>query len=622
MYKRFTPILLYLITLTLLFTACGSQQGTTTGSSNVGKSDTVLIQDAKTKMLSTFQKASAEDYVPAQLIVKAKEGIKTSQTINIHKSKGASLVKNLATLPSGTIQLVSLNDGVDIKSAMQSYMSDPNIEYAEPNYKRYIRATTPNDTYFSQQWALWNTGAFAGGTAGADIKAPLAWDYSRGSDRLVVAVIDTGVDYNHEDLFGKIWQNTGEICTNGIDDDGNGYVDDCFGWNFVNNNRDPIDDNGHGTHCAGIIGATTNNNLGISGILWNVKIMPLKSLSASGGGSVADAVLALNYAVRMGARIVNASYGSNTFSQAEYDSISNANDNGVLFIAAAGNDSNNNDFTPHYPSNYGLPNIISVAASDQRDNIASFSNFGPNSVHVAAPGVYILSLIPNNRFENKDFWPGTSMATPQVVGLAGLIMTQPEYVSQAFSIYQIRAIIETYVDRLTAFENKVNTSGRINAYKSVTSLLSPTNLQVSTSGPTSVEPLRVILNWRNNGTGLDNIRIERMRSGVDTNFVEIAQVSPDATTYTDNAVVGEATYTYRIRGYKGFTQWYVPTAQKTVYTFYTNSVSITTPPVPTSFGGGSGCSVVSSTNTVRSYDLIFSALFVAVVFLLVRRKIS
>ncbi|MCX8027439.1 MAG: S8 family serine peptidase [Thermodesulfovibrionales bacterium] len=619
MHRRLKPFLILLVIFALFINACGSQQGVTTGS-DTSKTVAIATPDVKSKIISTFEKASSEDYVPDQLIVKIKGDIKNAQVSDLHKSKGVSFVKNLAVLPNGTIQLVSLNKGSDIKSAIQSYMSDASVEYAEPNYKRYIKATTPNDIYFSQQWALWNTGSFAGGTAGADIKAPLAWDYSKGSNSLIVAVIDTGVDYNHEDLFGKIWQNAGENCNNGIDDDGNGYIDDCFGWDFANNDKDPIDDHGHGTHCAGIIGATTNNSLGISGILWNVKIMPLKFLDSEGSGTVAGAISALNYAVRMGAKIINASYASNTFSQAEYDSISAANERGVLFIAAAGNESVNNDFTPSYPNSYGLPNIISVAASDQTDNIASFSNFGPNSVHVAAPGVYILSLIPNNGFTNKDFWPGTSMAAPHVVGLAGLIMTQSEYVSQAFSIYQIRAIIETYVDSLTAFAGKINTGGRINAYKSVTSLLSPTNLQVSSSGPTSVEPLRVHLTWQNNGTGLDNIRIERMRTGVDSNFVEIAQVSPTSTTYTDNAVVGEATYTYRVRGYKGFTQWYVPTAQKTVYTFYTNSASITTPVVPTHFGGGGGCSVVSATKGIDGYDVVIPVIFMMVGLYLIRKK--
>ncbi|MFQ3573645.1 MAG: S8 family serine peptidase [Thermodesulfovibrionales bacterium] len=615
MFKRSRQSLSCLIILFLFIVSCGSQQ-TTTSDSGIVRSSAI---NAKSNIFSTLEKTSPEDYVKGQLIVKLK-GQKALRSVDIHRSKGASFIKNLAVLPTGTIQLVSLKEDADIKSAIESYMSDPDVEYAEPNYKRYIRATIPNDTYFSQQWGLWNTGAFAGGTAGADIKAPLAWDYSKGNNSLIVAVLDTGVDYNHEDLYGKIWINTGEICTDGIDNDGNGFVDDCYGWDFRNNDNDPMDDHGHGTHVSGIIGAATNNSNGIAGIMWNVRLMPLKFLGKNGEGTTAAAVLALNYAVSNGAKIINASYGSNTFSQAEYDSILNANNNGVLFIAAAGNDAANNDFTPSYPCSYGLPNIISVAASDQRDNIATFSNFGPNKVDVAAPGVYILSLIPNNGYSNKDFWPGTSMATPHVVGLAGLVMTQNEYAAQGFSIYQIRAIVETYADQLPAFIGKIRTGGRINSYRSVTALLSPTNLQVSTSGPTSAEPLRVNLSWQNNATGLDIIRIERMQEGVDSNFKEIAQVSPSLNTYTDNDVKGETRYQYRVRGYKSFTQSYIPSTQRDIYTFYTNTVTITTPHVPTSFSGGGGCSVSTIPKDTLSFDLILPALFISAIFIVYRRR--
>lgn len=581
-------IMFFALSILILF-GCGSQEST----SKSIKSD-LIEQEFKSKIKETAQKASTNDYVEGELIVKYKTNAKSSEIQSFNKSLGVTVKKSLGVIGDGMVDLLALPDGLDVKAALLEYMNNSNVSYAEPNYKRYIRTTIPNDTYFVQQWALNNTGQMMGGSVGADIKAPLAWDYSRGSDNLVVAVIDTGIDYNHEDLFGKIWINSGEICNNGKDDDRNGYVDDCFGWNFAKNNNNPMDDHGHGTHCAGVIGATTNNNLGISGILWNVKIMALKFLNSDGsGGTVADVVSALNYAVKMGAKIVNASYGSSTYSQAEYDSIASANEKGVLFIAAAGNDAENNDLSPSYPCNYGLANIISVSASDQNDNIASFSNFGPTKVDVSAPGVYILSLINLNGYLNKYFWDGTSMATPHVVGLAGLVMTQPEYVKYNFSIYQSRAIIETYVDTLPAFIGKIKTGGRINAYKSVTALLSPTNLYGEFFGPTSAEKLRIHLNWKNNATGIDNIRIERMQMGVDADYKEIARLSPNISSYSDFDIAGESTYRYRVRAYKGFKQSYLSVKERDVFTFYTNVIEVTTPKDAGFYGGGDGCSITA-----------------------------
>ncbi|HJW29376.1 MAG TPA: S8 family peptidase, partial [Saprospiraceae bacterium] len=332
-----------------------------------------------------------------------------------------------------------------------SYMRDPNVEYAEPNFIRYPKNTVPNDPYFNpQQWALQNTGTFGAGTAGADIKMTQAWDITQGSSTVVVAVIDSGVDVNHPDLVNNIWKNPGETsCTDGVDNDGNGFIDDCVGWNFADKNNTPFDNLGHGTHVAGIIGAVGNNGIGISGMMWSVQIMPLKFITHFGSdicgpgtdfcGSVDDEVAAIQYAIRNGAKIINASYGSSAFSLAEFDAINAANNAGVLFIAAAGNGSieqhgDNNDVSPVYPASHRLPNIISVAATDQNDVKATFSNFGPNSVHVAAPGVYILSTIPSSGVSmsfaslctgsfaaDYDFCSGTSMAAPHVTGLAGLL---------------------------------------------------------------------------------------------------------------------------------------------------------------------------------------------------------
>lgn len=619
-YLSYVVILLIVVMLS----ACGSHQDTTADKKSLkGASLSDKSFDKKEAVLSVAEKAPLESYVSGQLIVKFKDTVKGSEANKLHKSKGSTVLKTLGILETGRIELVQLPKDMDIKTAMQSYMADPNVEYAEPNYKRYIRSTIPNDTYFVRQWSLHNTGQMMNGTPGADIKAPLAWDYSKGSSSLVVAVIDTGVDYNHEDLYGRIWKNPSEDCNNKVDDDGNGYVDDCFGWNFVGKNNDPMDDHGHGTHVAGVIGAVTNNSLKIAGILWDVRIMPLKFLKADGDGTVADSIAAINYAVNMGARIINASYGFPEYSQAEYDSIANANKKGVLFVAAAGNESANNDFTPSYPCNYGLPNIISVAASDQNDNIASFSNFGPSKVDVAAPGVYILSHIPNNGFGlNQDFWPGTSMAAPHVVGLAGLILTQPEYVSLGLSIYQARAFIEDYADVLPALASKIRTGGRINAYRSVTAMLKPTNLTVSTTGPSSVELLKVHLKWKNNATGAQEIRIERMQEGVDKDFVEIARIPATLDTYTDTMVLGEQRYHYRVRAYRSFTQSYVPETERALYTAYTNTAVAVTPEVPTHFSGG-GCSISNKQTKHEkvSFDVILLLITLTMLIRLIWKRV-
>ena len=263
-----------------------------------------------------------------------------------------------------------------VQSVLERLESDPRVRYAEPNYLVSADAT-PNDPSFSQLWGLHNTGQSvngASGTADADIDAPEAWDVATGSSSVVVGVIDTGVDFSHPDLGGSqstsplMWRNPGESGggkeTNGLDDDGNGYVDDWRGWDFVDDDNNPFDDHGHGTHVAGTIGGLGSNGIGVTGVNWNVRIMPLKFLDWFGSGSTADAVSAVLYAKSKGAHVTNNSWGGVEFSQALYDAIAQSDVAGSLFVAAAGNDGVNNDATPHYPSSYDLPNVISVAASD------------------------------------------------------------------------------------------------------------------------------------------------------------------------------------------------------------------------------------------------------------------
>jgi subtilisin family serine protease len=316
-----------------------------------------------------------------------------------------------------------------VEEALEIYRNDPEVEYVEPNYYRYATAPPPpDDTFFlppfERLWGLHNTGQAVNGTNGtadADIDATEAWDTTTGSNNVVVAVIDSGVDYNHPDLAANIWINVGEITGNGIDDDGNGFDDDVWGWDFLDNDNNPMDNDDHGTHVAGTIAAEGDNNTGITGVTWTAKIMVLRFLDGFGVGSVADEIEAIDYAIDNGANIINASYESNSPSNSERAAIDRARQAGILFVAAAGNSGSNS--IPNYPSSYNLDNIIAVAASDQNDNLPPFTGFGFTSVDVAAPGTNTYSSKPPDRSVSvfsDDFESGTgnwSMDSPW--GLSG-----------------------------------------------------------------------------------------------------------------------------------------------------------------------------------------------------------
>jgi subtilisin family serine protease len=578
----------------VLLSACGSQTGTFTGTKEAPAvvENGAVEADIKTRILAVAKDAPSDSYHDGVLLVKFKSGLKPSLKNAIHDNLKANVIKKVYGMTD--IDVVALQKGTNVVDAARQYMDDSSVKYAEPVYSRRLMATTPNDQFFPQQWALMNNGSFADGTNGADIKAYLAWDITTGSDAIIIADIDTGIDYNHPDLVTNIWRNTGETsCTDGIDNDGNGFVDDCLGWDFRNNDNDPMDDNGHGTHVAGIIGAKANNFIGMAGIMWNVRIMALKAFGSDGIGDVADIISAINYAVKKGARIINASYGDNTYSQAEYDAVNAANNANVLFVAAAGNEwaggngGTNNDLSPIYPASYSLPNIISVAATDQKDLLASFSNFGTSSVHLAAPGVYILSTLPDNGYQNKEFWPGTSMATPHVAGTAGLLMTY----YQDFTIQQIKDTILASVDKLPNLTNYVSTGGRLNAYEAISSLLTPSDLTAESTDPDSV-----VLNWKVNATHEDGYRIER-RLASSTAYTEIATVLANTDTFTDPTTSGGVSYEYRVRAFNT-----IGNSQ------YSNEASVTTPtaPAPATSGGGGGCSV-AGTQALKGFSVDMAA---------------
>jgi len=349
-------------------------------------------------------------------------------------------------------------------SAITLQSVDPCIEYMEPNY--IIRLDkTPNDPDFDQLWGL------------DKISATAAWDI-RTESNVIIAVIDSGVDYTHPDIAANMWVNHGEIPNNGIDDDGNGYIDDVYGYDFGDNNSEPLDDYGHGTHCAGTIAAVGNNSTGIVGVNWSAKIMALKIMDAERKldignddpkGTIGYVIPAIEYATKMGARVMSNSWGGGGRSQALSNAIQAAQEKGILFIAAAGNDKRDTEVFPHYPASYDLDNIISVAATNQYDELSIFpfcyypcgSNYGAISVDLSAPGSDIYSTLPGGIYGSMD---GTSMATPHVAGVAALLWSA----NPSWTYQQVRNRIFSSVDKIPSLAGKTVTGGRLNAHRALT----------------------------------------------------------------------------------------------------------------------------------------------------------
>ena len=334
-------------------------------------------------------------FVPGEILVRFRSGVSVSARNVALEAQGATLVREL--LVPGLV-LVRLAPGQGVAGGVDAFSSRGDVVYAEPNWI-YRASAMPNDPRFTsgELWGLHNTGQ-NGGTADADIDAPEAWDTTTGSTNVVVAVVDTGVAYDHPDLGSNMWSNPGEIPGDGIDNDGNGFVDDHRGWDFIGNDNDPRDGHGHGTHVAGTIGAKGNNAIGVVGVNWNVTLMPVQVLGADGSGTNESVTNGFAYAAQMGAKIVNASLGGGGFSQSMKNVIDGATST-TLFVVAAGNDGRNNEVTPQYPCNYTSPNLVCVAATNRNDGLASFSNFGTTSVDLGAPGVEIVSTWPS--FESK-----------------------------------------------------------------------------------------------------------------------------------------------------------------------------------------------------------------------------
>lgn len=347
-------------------------------------------------------------------------------------------------------------------------MLDEWVEYAEPDYLVWP-CVAPNDPAFlaKRQWGFRNSGGVAGYTEGADIDAVAGWAVRNDASGVIVAVTDTGIRYDHRDLASNMWRNPAEVPGDGIDNDGNGVTDDVFGYDAHANDGDPMDDQGHGTHCAGTIGARGNNGFGITGVAWNVQLMAGRFLSPL-GGTTSDAIKVIDYARLNGAHIINASWGGGGYSQSLRGAIAACANSGIPFVAAAGNTGTNNDSQPHYPSSYDLPNIVAVAATDATDELTGFSCYGRNTVDIAAPGWQIWSCYARST-SDYVFLQGTSMATPHVSGALALMRA----LRPAANVEELIGALYQSVDKLASLDGKVTTGGRLNLHGLLTEVGTP-----------------------------------------------------------------------------------------------------------------------------------------------------
>jgi hypothetical protein len=398
-------------------------------------------------------KSSAENYVAGELLVKFKTDEARRESNTIHERIGARVAKEFTDLGW---QHVILPEGMRVDEAVRRYKEESSVAEAQPNFIYRINLM-PNDPQIGSLYGMMK------------INAPTAWNTTTGSSSIVVVDIDTGIDYNHEDLAANVWTNPGEIAGNGIDDDANGYVDDIHGYDFNNMDSDPFDGNDHGSHTGGTIGAVGNNGKGVAGVNWNVKVIALKTHTDIVGASTSVMVIsAFNYATMMKNRGVDIratsnSYGgppeAGSYDQALKDAIDATGRADILNVFAAGNDDFNNDLTPTYPGSYNSPSILAVAASDSNDNKASFSSYGLTAVDVAAPGVGILSTVPGGYAS----FSGTSMATPHTAGAAALLASA----HPALSAASLKATLMNTVDVLPQWNGVTVTGGRINVANAI-----------------------------------------------------------------------------------------------------------------------------------------------------------
>lgn len=410
----------------------------------------------------SLQAVRTQPHVPGQALVTFGPDVTPEEQEAIVHAQGGTILRRFHSSPSVLISISQEETQFLARTKMLSSTSGVRRVGLNRLFKLF---ETPNDPKLNQQYQHKKIDSFS------------AWDVNTGSKDVLVAVIDTGIDYTHPDLAPNMWRNPGESgkdaqgrdkSKNGVDDDQNGYVDDLYGWDFADNDNDPMDTHGHGTHCAGSIGAAGNNNEGVAGINWNVSLVGLRFIGNNGQGEEADAVAAIEYASAMGIHITSNSWGGDPENTEEEDvlqaAIAEAGQKGMLFVAAAGNDGRNTDSRPTLPASYSLPNIISVAASNKNDGMTGFSNFGVKTVDLMAPGDGVFSTSKMGLFGGRyKAMSGTSMACPLVAGAAALVKaTFPDA-----SMEEIRDRLLRSVDPVERYKDKLSTGGRLNVYKAI-----------------------------------------------------------------------------------------------------------------------------------------------------------
>jgi subtilisin family serine protease len=470
------------LTTQSLTTAIMTRQAQAAAAANVTAANTVLSQSVNVAAVydkKNYSAPFAEDRV--LIVYKDQPGVSATaasvSTAGVVSTRELARARHPKTglrgLSGRTFMLAKLKSkGRDaVLQAIDILKKDPNVLYVQPDYRVHAY-DIPNDPGFAQQYHLNNTGQ-TGGTVDADIDAPEAWAVQKTAKKVIIGIIDTGIDYLHPDLIDNIWTNPNEIPGNGIDDDNNGYIDDVHGWDFANDDNDPMDDFFHGTHCAGIVAAKGNNGVGVCGVAWEASLMALKFLDNTGYGYDSDAIDAINYAAAMGAKVLSNSWGGSSFDQALEDAIAASN---TVFVVAAGNYGSDLEANPEYPACYPLDNVICVASTDNNDALSTWngsgSNYGAVSVDLAAPGSSIYSTTP--RLQNRTmasynispmyaYLSGTSMATPIVSGVAALMLEK----NGSLTPLQVKNILLTNVDHLSSLDGKCVSGGRVNAYQAL-----------------------------------------------------------------------------------------------------------------------------------------------------------
>jgi thermitase len=422
---------------------------------------------------SLIASAKDLDVVPGEFLVKLKPAAFRADSDNLEKAFNAKVVEKVNN--ESRLVLIKRAKTQNIQSVISELQQNEQVEYAEPNFIFHATAT-PNDPEYSRLWGMNNTGQpdeaaptdkTKTGYPGFDIGAEKAWDITTGSSSIVIGIIDTGIDINNPELADNIWVNEKELNgKTGVDDDGNGYIDDIHGYNFAEDKPEGLDNNGHGSHCAGTIGGTGNNGAGIVGVNWKIKMVPIKFLDASGGGTLVNAVKAVDYATKLGVNLTSNSWSGGNFTQALKDAIERAQAAGQLFVAAAGNTAANNDVNPGFPASYDLDNILSVAAVNNRGEMATFSCWGQKSVDIAAPGVNVLSTVLKGALQ---LYSGTSMAAPHVAGVAALVLSN----EPKLSYLELKERLMNTSKKYAGLKLKTVSGGLVNAYHALTNTIPP-----------------------------------------------------------------------------------------------------------------------------------------------------